>query len=185
MVPKLEELGLINYQRYRGLRLTKRGRRVALSVLRRHRLVELMLAEALAMPLHQVDAEAEELEHVVSDALVDQIARQFKDPKVDPHGDPIPAPGATELDEGETQSVYDLPTGTTGRFVRISDSEPEMVRYLEDHDVAIGADIRVGDREPFGGPVRVQIGDRSFAFGNELAAVMRIAVDEIPVRNTG
>jgi DtxR family Mn-dependent transcriptional regulator len=149
MMRKLAELGLVEHEPYRGVRLTERGRRVALEVLRHHRLIELYLAEELGMPWDRVHAEAEVLEHVISEDLEQLISARLGDPTVDPHGDPIPSP-AFEVDEGQTRSLNDLEPGATGRFVRVSDSDPEMLRYLSQQGVALGARVELTGRHPFG-----------------------------------
>src|SRR5436305_13246963 len=113
MVRKLAELELIEHQPYHGVRLTGRGRRVALEVLRHHRLIELFLAEELGMPWDRVHAEADVLEHVISEDLEQLIAERLGNPTLDPHGDPIPTPGF-EIDERPTRSLDELPVGVAG-----------------------------------------------------------------------
>jgi len=176
MLHKLSQLGLVEHERYRGVRLTAQGRRVALEVLRHHRLIELFLANELGMPWDQVHAEAEVLEHVLSEDLERLIAARLGEPTVDPHGDPIPS-SAFEIDEGHTRSLEELPPGTTGRFVRVSDSDPQMLRYLAEHGIALGERLEVTGRQPFGGPVFVRFGDRELPLGGELARAMRIDVE--------
>src|SRR5205807_5849386 len=134
MVRKLSDAGLVEHEPYRGVRLTDRGRRVALEVLRHHRLIELFLADELGMPWDRVHAEAEVLEHVISEDLEQLIAARLGDPTVDPHGDPIPTP-EFEIDEPESRSLEELPAGARGRFVRVSDSDPEMLRYLAEQGI--------------------------------------------------
>lgn len=177
MVRKLSELGVVEYEPYHGVKLTEQGRRVALEVLRHHRLLELFLAEELGMPWDMVHAEAEVLEHVISEDLERLIAARLGNPTVDPHGDPIPTP-EFEIDEGETHRLDELPEGTVGRFVRVSDSDPEMLRYLAEQGIALGERFEVVGRQPFGGPVFVRFGDCDQALGGALAAAMRIEVEE-------
>ncbi len=179
MVRKLAEVGLVEYERYHGVRLTDSGRRVALEVLRHHRLIELFLARELGMPWDQVHAEAEVLEHVLSDDLEQLIATRLGDPRVDPHGDPIPS-AAFEIDERQTRSLDELPVGAAGRFVRVSDTDPEMLRYLADLGIALGDSLRVTGRQPFGGPVFARFGSRELPLGGGLAQAMRIEVEEVP-----
>lgn len=179
MLRKLSELGLVVHEPYRGVRLTAQGRRVALEVLRHHRLIELFLASELGMPWDQVHAEAEVLEHVLSEKLEQLIAERLGHPSLDPHGDPIPS-AAFEIDESHTYSLDELLDGTDGRFVRVSDSDPEMLRYLTEQGVSIGTHLRVIGRQPFGGPVFVRAGDRELALGGRLAQAMRIDVEGIP-----
>src|SRR2546422_10644824 len=123
MIRKLSELGLLEHEPYHGVRLTKRGREVALEVVRHHRLIELFLAEELGMPWDRVHAEAEVVEHVLSEDLEQLIATRLGNPTVDPHGDPIPSAGF-EIEDVKTYSLDELDAGTAGRFVRVSDSEP-------------------------------------------------------------
>lgn len=179
MVRKLAELGVVEYERYHGVRLTEQGRRVALEVLRHHRLLELFLAEELGMSWDRVHAEAEVLEHVISEDLERLIAARLGNPTVDPHGDPIPTP-EFKIDEGQTRSLDELPTGAAGRFVRVSDSDPEMLRYLHKQGISLGDRLRVAGRQPFGGPVFARFGEREQPIGGALARAMRIDVEEAP-----
>src|SRR4051794_18641010 len=125
MVKKLAEAGLVEHVPYHGVRLTRAGERVALGVIRRHRLLELFLAEALEVPWEQVHGEAERLEHAVSDELAELIAQKLGDPRVDPHGDPIPSRDLV-VDDRPTEALSELEPGTCGIFVRVSDSDPAM-----------------------------------------------------------
>jgi DtxR family Mn-dependent transcriptional regulator len=159
------------------VRLTERGREVALEVLRHHRLLELFLAKELGMSWDRVHAEAEVLEHVLSEELEQLIAARLGDPARDPHGDPIPT-RAFEIDEDRTRSLDELAPGARGRFVRVSDSDSDMLRYLAGQDVALGDTLEVSGRQPFGGPVFVRLGERELALGGALAHAMRIEVEE-------
>jgi DtxR family Mn-dependent transcriptional regulator len=179
MLKKLDELGLITRIPYRGVRLTAEGRRLALEVVRHHRLLESFLAEALGMPWDRVHAEAEILEHVLSDDLEELIASKLGHPTVDPHGDPIPT-ADLELDERSTHSMETLQPGDRGLFVRVSDSNPEMLRYLDGCGISPGDRFSVRERQPFGGPLFVLFGDREHAIGGELAGAMRVEVDPAP-----
>ena len=173
MVRKLSELGLVEHEPYRGVRLTDEGRRVALEVMRHHRLIELFLADELGMPWDRVHAEAEVLEHVLSEDLEQLIAARLGHPTVDPHGDPIPTEGF-EIDERPTRSLDELEPGMAGRFVRVSDSKPDMLRYLADQGITLGDELEVIDRQPFGGPVFVRVHAHEQPLGGELARAMRI-----------
>jgi len=177
MVRKLSEVGLVEHEPYHGVRLTAQGRRVALEVLRHHRLLELFLAEELGMPWDRVHAEAEVLEHVLSEELEELIAARLGDPTVDPHGDPIPTI-EFGIEERPTHSLDELEPGIAGRFVRVSDSDPEMLRYLAERGIAIGERLEIIDRQPFGGPVFVRFGSRELPIGGTLARAMRIEVEE-------
>ena len=176
MVKKLAERGLVEHEPYRGVRLTAAGRRVALEVLRHHRLLELYLAEQLDVPWDRVHEEAEALEHVLSEDLEQRIAAKLGNPTHDPHGDPIPAADLS-IDEGDTRSLAALALGDRGAFVRISDSDPEMLRYLAERGMALGDELEVVDVQPFDGPVSIRVGPQLHILGGRLAAAMRVELE--------
>jgi DtxR family transcriptional regulator, Mn-dependent transcriptional regulator len=173
MVKKLAERGLVEHVPYKGVALTEEGQRVALEVIRHHRLLELYLAEYLDVPWDRVHEEAEALEHVLSEDLETRIAAKLGNPTHDPHGDPIPDANLA-IDEGDTRSLADLDVGARGRFVRISDSEPGMLRYLDERGVRLGDELEVVERQPFGGPLTVRFGDTLHVLGGGLATAMRV-----------
>jgi DtxR family Mn-dependent transcriptional regulator len=177
MCKKLDELGLVTHVPYKGVELTQAGERVALEVLRHHRLLELYLAETLDVPWDRVHAEAEILEHVLSEELEELISAKLGNPTVDPHGDPIPTVDLV-IEERTTAALADLDAGDTGTFVRISDSDPEMLRYLADRGIAPGAAVEVVDKQPFDGPTFARFGEDVHVFGGALARAMRVEVDE-------
>jgi DtxR family transcriptional regulator, Mn-dependent transcriptional regulator len=180
MLKKLGELSLIAHLPYRGVRLTSDGRKVALEVIRHHRLLELFLAEALEMPWDRVHDEAEILEHVLSDELEQLIAAKLGDPTLDPHGDPIPS-AELELAETETHPLDSLSEGDLGVFVRVSDADPEMLRYLSERGISPGERMEIVERQPFGGPLLVRFGDAAeYAIGGQLARAMRVELDLPP-----
>jgi len=176
MVKKLDELGLVTHVPYKGVKLTESGRRVALEVLRHHRLLELYLAESLGVPWDRVHDEAEKLEHVLSEELEELIAAKLGNPTHDPHGDPIPN-AALEIEEEPTQSLASLATGASGVFVRVSDSDPSMLRYLAELGITPGDRFQVVDRQPFGGPLFARFAGHVHALGGELAGAMRVQPD--------
>src|SRR4051794_33147381 len=137
MVKRLDEMGLVSHEPYRGVQLTREGLRVALEVMRHHRLLELYLAEQLGVPWDRVHAEAEVLEHVLSEDLEKLIAAKLGNPTRDPHGDPIPTPDL-RIVEPDTVALDSLQAGARGTFVRVSDSDPEMLRYLAERGIAPG-----------------------------------------------
>jgi DtxR family Mn-dependent transcriptional regulator len=184
MLGKLNELGLATHVPYRGVRLTADGRRLALEVIRHHRLLESFLADSLGMPWDRVHAEAEVLEHVLSEDLEELIAAKLGHPTVDPHGDPIPS-AALELQEPSTRSMESLQVGEQGVFVRISDSDPEMLRYLAGCGISPGDRFAVRERQPFGGPLFVRFAEREHAIGGQLASAMRVEVNEPPGKRQG
>jgi DtxR family transcriptional regulator, Mn-dependent transcriptional regulator len=184
MVKRLGELGLVEHMPYRGVSLSEAGRRVALEVIRHHRLLELYLVESLGLPWDRVHEEAEVLEHVLSEQLEEVIAAKLGQPTHDPHGDPIPGPDLV-LREPATRALESLEPGDRGRFVRVSDSDPAMLRYLAERGIAPGASVEVVERQPFGGPlfVRFRAGgkgsrDEVLPLGGKLTHAMRVEVDE-------
>jgi DtxR family transcriptional regulator, Mn-dependent transcriptional regulator len=175
MVRKLAERGLVEHVPYRGVELTEEGERVALEVLRHHRLLELYLAEHLGVPWDRVHDEAEALEHVISEDLEARIAAKLGHPTHDPHGDPIPDADLV-IHEGETRCLADLAPGDRGEFVRISDRDPEKLRYLDERGVGLGDAFEVVERQPFGGPLTVRFGAREHVLGGGLADAMRVVL---------
>jgi len=173
MVKRLGMLGLVEHQPYRGVSLTDDGRRVALEVMRHHRLLELYLVQSLGVPWDRVHEEAEVLEHVLSEELEELIAAKLGDPTHDPHGDPIPSRELT-IDEPATESLQSLQAGALGVFTRISDSDPEMLRFLAERGIAPGDEFEVLDKQPFDGPLFVRFGDDVHVLGGALARAMRV-----------
>jgi DtxR family transcriptional regulator, Mn-dependent transcriptional regulator len=175
MVKRLCELGLVEHQPYHGVSLTDDGRRVALEVMRHHRLLELYLVRNLGVPWDRVHAEAEVLEHVLSEELEERIAAKLGDPTHDPHGDPIPTRELT-IEEGPTESLQGLEAGARGMFARVSDSDPDMLRFLAQRGIAPGERFEVVEKQPFEGPLFVRFGDRVHVLGGALARAMRVQV---------
>jgi DtxR family Mn-dependent transcriptional regulator len=175
MVKKLDELGLVTHAPYHGVQLTAQGVKVALEVLRHHRLLELYLAESLGVPWDRVHDEAEVLEHVLSEELEDLIAAKLGNPTRDPHGDPIPTRDG-RIDESSTESLQSLEAGVAGTFVRISDSDPEMLRYLSERGISPGDSFEVVERQPFDGALFTRFGDHVHVLGGALARAMRVEV---------
>ena len=175
MVKKLDGLGLVSHQPYKGVKLTEAGERVALEVIRHHRLLELYLAESLDVPWDRVHAEAEVLEHVLSEELEELIAAKLGNPTVDPHGDPIPTADLV-IEERRTSALADLEAGARATFVRISDSDPEMLRYLAERGIAPGDGFEVIDKQPFEGPTFARFGGDVHVLGGALARAMRVEV---------
>ena len=175
MVKRLGELGLVEHEPYRGVTLTEEGRRVALEVMRHHRLLELFLVQSLGVPWDRVHAEAEVLEHVLSEELEELIAAKLGDPTHDPHGDPIPTRDLT-IAETPTHPLQSLETGASGTFTRVSDSDPDMLRFLAERGIAPGDSFEVIDKQPFDGPLFVRFGDQVHVLGGSLAKAMRVEV---------
>lgn len=177
MIQRLAEMGLLRYTPYRGVELTEAGARIALEVIRHHRLWELFLARALNMPLEAVHAEAERLEHALSDALEDTIDAALGYPTVDPHGDPIPSKDGT-VREPAYVPLGALPAGATAVVRRVPDSDPALLRYLASLGLIPGARVEVVEVAPFNGPVHLRVEGRAHAIGREVAN--RVFVDPAP-----
>lgn len=177
MLRRLDELGLVALTPYHGVQLTAAGQRLALEVLRHHRLLELFLAEQLGVPWDRVDQEAEVLEHWLSEDLEAVIAEKLGHPTVDPHGDPIPTV-ELQIDEGSTVSLESMAPGQRGIFVRVSDSDPEVLRFLAAKSISPGERLEVVDQEPFDGPMHLRFngGDEVVLWGQP-ARMMRIELD--------
>ena len=173
MVRRLHEHGLVEHEPYKGVELTADGRRVALRVLRHHRLLETYLAESLGVPWDRVHDEAEVLEHALSDDLEALIAAKLGHPTHDPHGDPIPS-AELVLEERPCECLAALEAGATGVLARVSDARPEMLRYLAERGIAPGATFEVLERQPFDGPLFVRFGGEVHVLGGELARAMSV-----------
>jgi DtxR family transcriptional regulator, Mn-dependent transcriptional regulator len=172
MVKKLASLGYVTHVRYKGVRLTDEGRRVALEVLRHHRLVETFLVEELGLPWDRVHAEAEVLEHVLSEGLEARIAAKLGEPTHDPHGDPIPGLDGTVV-ERPTAALASLEVGARGTFARVSDSDPALLRELDRRQIRPGDELEVVSVDP----LTVRCRRRTHRLRVELGRAMRIEVD--------
>src|SRR3954471_396536 len=174
MVKRLSEHGLLEHIPYRGVQLTEDGRRAALRMVRRHRLIEAYLVEFLAYSWDTVHAEAERLEHAVSDTLVERMAAALGHPAVDPHGDPIPAADGS-IHELVCTALADVAVGQTVAIRRVDERDPERLRYLAALGLVPGVVAAVRDRQPFGGPVTVEVEGVQHLIGPELAQVVLCA----------
>ena len=168
MVRRLAEQGLISHERYRGVRLTEDGRLAALRTIRRHRVIESYLTQALGYAWHLVHDEAERLEHAASDELVDRMAAAIGEPAHDPHGAPIPTREGT-VDERRLASLADLDAGAEATVLRVGDKDAERLRYLAELGVTPGTRIRVVARAPFEGPITIAVANGERAIGPSLA----------------
>lgn len=173
MVKRLHDLRLLRHSRYRGVELTDAGARIALEVLRHHRLLELYLAETLGMPWDQVHDEAERLEHHLSDQLEARMDSALGFPTHDPHGDPIPSLEGT-IDRVSGVLLIDLDAGEAGTVSRVSDRDPEQLRYLGGLGLFPGAEVSVLERLPFEGPIRIVVNGVEHVIGRPLAAAVHV-----------
>jgi DtxR family Mn-dependent transcriptional regulator len=175
MVKRLDDLKLVEYSRYKGAVLTESGRKVALEIVRHHRLLELYLSESLGMPWHEVHAEAERLEHHLSDELEARLDSALGFPTHDPHGDPIPSPDLV-IDEVRGVNLSELKVGERGIVTRVSDRSPEQLEYLGSLGLFPGATVELIERLPFDGPLRITVGGRETVIGPPLARLVSIEV---------
>ncbi len=157
MAQRLVDEGTVDYLKYRGVRLTKAGERVALQMLRRHRLIETYLVQDLGYQLHEIHDEAEALEHSVSDRFVEAIARKMGEPSYDPHGDPIPNLDGV-MQERNLQPLSTLRLGAPARIRRFIMDDPAMLRNTQERGLTMGATLEALERDPFDGPVTVRLG---------------------------
>ena len=151
MLKRLADEGVVEYEAYHGARLTPEGERIALEVIRHHRLLELFLAEVLGMPWDRVHAEAEVLEHHISEELEELIAAKLGEPALDPHGDPIPDRDLA-VSADDSVPLMELDPGEEGVFTRVSDSDASMLRYLSEHAIQPGASLGSGAASHSAGP---------------------------------
>jgi DtxR family Mn-dependent transcriptional regulator len=174
MTKKLADDGLVVRVPYQGVTLTETGRRVALEVLRHHRLLELYLSDALGLPLDEVHAEADRLEHVLSDELEARIDAALGYPTHDPHGHPIPDP-ELRLDTAARRLLTDVAPGERTIVVRVPDRSAELLRYLGDLELVPGASIEVVSHAPFDGPITLRSGSGEHAIARDLAGAIGVA----------
>jgi DtxR family Mn-dependent transcriptional regulator len=174
MVKRLSEHGLLEHVPYRGVQLTEEGRRAALRMVRRHRLIEAYLMEFLGYSWDTVHEEAERLEHAVSDTMVERMATALGNPVVDPHGDPIPAPDGS-IHEPACTALSDVPVGETVEIHRVHESQPERLRYIASLGLRPGVRVRVLDRQPFDDLVTIEVGGDRHVIGRELGHVLQCA----------
>jgi DtxR family transcriptional regulator, Mn-dependent transcriptional regulator len=174
MIRRLAEQGWIAHERYRGVRLTRAGRRAALRTIRRHRVIEAYLTTALGYPWDRVHDEAERLEHAASDELIDRMAASIGEPSTDPHGAPIPTREGTLVEE-RLVSLASVPVGGRVRIQRVGDRDAEQLRYLAELGITPGRRVEVVARAPFDGPIDLKVGREIRSIGPALARQIAVA----------
>lgn len=167
MVQRLEQLGLVEHEPYRGTRLTRSGRRVALEILRHHRLLETFLTERLGFAWNEVHEEAERLEHVISERFEQRIAEQLGHPTHDPHGEPIPGPDLRMPERRQEMALGSIEAGRVGRLARVTTQDPDELEMLTRLGLEISSEIEV--IEQASGGVRVRIGGSRLLLPRTLA----------------
>ncbi len=168
MVKKLADLRLVIHEPYQGVVLTEAGQKIALEVIRHHRLIELFLAEALGVPWDEVHAEAHKIEHVLSEDLADRIDAALGHPTTDPHGAPIPNRDGS-IDQLDYIRLAELEPGQSGVVVEVSDHDSALLRYLGELGLIPQAAVSVLSSAPFGGPLAIRVDDTEHALGQEVA----------------
>ena len=185
MIKKLTERGLVTHSPYQGVALTETGRKVALEVLRHHRLLEMYLKERLGVPWEQVHAEADRLEHALSEDLEDRIDAALGHPTTDPHGAPIPTKEGT-IANAATQRLGTILPGTTVMVTEVEDEDPALLTYLADLGLIPGAVVEVLRKGPFDGPLHIRVGDTEYALGDTVTRTVSVvpSAATIPTEST-
>ncbi len=176
MVKRLADMGLVNYESYYGTTLTDSGEKIALEIIRHHRLLELYLKEVMGYSWDEVHDEAEKLEHHISEQFEDRIAELLNDPAFDPHGDPIPSKDGkmpvvksfplVKVDDHESCVIH-----------RVTDQNPELLRYLEKQGLIPGVKVKIVNREPFEGPLTLQLENKTLSVGRKVAESLVVVVE--------
>lgn len=177
MAKKLAKAKLINHKPYQGVQLTPAGERIALEIVRNHRLLELFLVRALEYSWDEVHEEAERLEHAVSERLAERITEFLGNPRYDPHGDPIPNAEGT-IPPRELTPLSEWPQERKGVVARLRDQSVDMLRYLAEKGLVIGAHVEVQAIDPFDGPITLQVNGVEQVIGPNVAQCVLVALEE-------
>lgn len=174
MVKRLSKMGLVDYESYKGASLTKSGKKIALEIIRHHRLLELYLLEVMGYSWDEVHEEAEKLEHHISERFEEKIANLLDDPTHDPHGDPIPTKEGL-MPEMDAEPLIEAEIDQEYMVSRVKDQDPELLRYLEKIGLLPGIKIKVREKAPFEGPVTLLVENNEQVIGREVAKNIFIA----------
>ena len=177
MAKKLAGMNLITHEPYRGLALTEAGERIALEVIRHHRLIETYLHEALGVPWDRVHAEAERIEHVLSEDLEARMDAALGHPTVDPHGAPIPTLDL-QLVKVDVTPLAELRVGTRGVVAEVSDHDPDLLRYVGDLGLYPQTPLEVVAVAPFEGPLTVRVGSDERTVGHKAARYIFVTISD-------
>jgi DtxR family Mn-dependent transcriptional regulator len=169
MIKRLAEKKLVNYKKYQGVKLSKKGRQTAIEIIRKHRLWEVFLVDKLGFPWDEVHEIAEQLEHIKSEKLTRQLDEFLGYPKRDPHGDPIPDEKGNFADTNKVL-LSKLEVGASGLCVGVKDSSPEFLQYLDKNKIALGKEIKVLEKEDFDHSMRIKIDGVERMISNKTAA---------------
>lgn len=174
MVKRLSKMGLVDYQSYKGASLTSSGRKIALEIIRHHRLLELYLLEVMGYSWDEVHDEAEKLEHHISEQFEDKIAELLDNPTHDPHGDPIPTKDGI-MPSMEVEPLTDAEEGHQYIISRVKNQDPALLRYLEKIGLLPGTKLTIKERGPFKGPITLHVEETEQVLGHEVAEHIYIA----------
>ena len=177
MMKRLSDMGLVEHRPYQAIRLTEAGRKIALEIIRHHRLLEVYMAEALGFSWDQVDAEAERLEHVISEEFEDKIDAMLGYPTTDPHGSPIPGKDGS-IARADHDRLSDIEPGRTVVVRRVTDTDPAKLRYLGKLGLRPDNVVDVLQKEPFEGPLCVRVGEAEHHVGHQVAS--GVLVERVP-----
>lgn len=177
MIKKLSEKGLVNYKKYQGVTLSDIGKSKALTIIRKHRLWEVFLVEKLNFSWDEVHEVAEQLEHIKSEKLVDQLDMHLGFPKLDPHGDPIPSKDGS-FTASTKKLLNEFPILTKGICVGVKDSSVPFLKFLDKHKIALGDTVTILEKEEFDGSFLVKIEEREIYISNEIAANLYLKTND-------
>mgnify|MGYP000465427398 CR=1 FL=1 len=177
MVKKLSEKGYVNYRKYKGVNLTKHGQKIALSIVRKHRLWEVFLVEKLDFSWDEVHEVAEQLEHIKSEQLVDKLDKHLGYPKVDPHGDPIPTKDG-KFTKSVKRLLSEAAVGVVGICVGVKDSSPAFLKFLDKNKIALGDSFKIMDKEEFDGSVQLKTPNGVLRISDQIASNLFLEITE-------
>jgi len=175
-VERLEKEGLVTHEPYKGVKLTEEGHKIALDVIRRHRLSERLLTDLLHMGWDEAHKAACRLEHGITDDIVKNLEKALGNPTTCPHGNPIPTKGGGILEE-ELEPISNLNPQEGGVIVKITEEEPELLRYLAILGLRPGASLKVVEKAPFNGPITVKVAGTNRAISRQVAALIKVKKD--------
>lgn len=178
MLKRLAGMKLVDYNSYKGVKLTNEGKKIALEIIRHHRLLELYLKEALGFSLEKVHEEACRLEHYISEEFVDKIDNLLGNPEFDPHGHPIPSKDG-KIAKNEEHTLVSANPGDSAMIKRLSDQDPEMLAYFEKKGLMPNVEIKLIDKAPFNGPLTVFYNGENQIIGHEIAKNIYIILNKV------
>ncbi len=175
MVQRLSDKGYVNYKKYQGVSLTEAGTKMALSIVRKHRLWEVFLVEKLDFSWDEVHEVAEQLEHIKSEKLIDRLDEMLDYPKYDPHGDPIPGKDGV-LPSGDKQLLSNIPVGSVGVCVGVKDTSPAFLKFLDKNGIALGKELQLTEREEFDHSLTVLVEGKELHLSHQIGSNLYIKV---------